>query len=684
MLTALRGVGPKLYEKLKRLGLHTTQDMLFHLPLRYQDRTHVTPIGSLRSGREAVIIGQIKLSEVAYRGRRSLLCRVSDGTGQITLRFFYFSAKQQTELACARHIHCFGEVRIGAGGLEIVHPEYRVSDDAKTLTTETHFTPIYPTTEGVHQLTLRKLVRQALDAALPTLSEGLPELIVAQLRLVSLRQALTYVHAPPPDARLDILEQRRHPAQQRLAFEEMLAHHLSLRRRRMQVRAHSAPAIPSSCKYLKALLTQLPFPLTAAQQRVIAEINADLNQDFPMQRLLQGDVGAGKTLVAAAACLQAMEAGLQVALMAPTELLAEQHAQNFTQWLTPLGLKVARLSGKSPARPRRLLLQEVKSGEVLVVIGTHALFQEQVEFANLGLMVVDEQHRFGVDQRLALRKKGNKDGQIPHQLIMSATPIPRTLAQTLFADLDISVIDELPPGRTPIETVAIPDTRRTEVVERVRAACLQGRQAYWVCALIEESEVLLLQTATDTHLALQTALPELRINLIHGRMKAQEKEKIMAAFKDGAIDVLVATTVIEVGVDVPKASLMIIENSERLGLAQLHQLRGRVGRGAINSSCVMMYHAPLSPYARARLDCLRATNDGFEIARKDLEMRGPGELFGALQSGAPAFHIADLMRDQALLPQVMRTADLLLNDYPAQVTTIIRRWLGEAEQYGNA
>lgn len=681
-LTALKGVGPKLAQKLQRLGLVTVQDLLFHLPFRYQDRTRVVPIGALRAGQEAVVAGAIELTDVVFRGRRSLLCRMSDKTGSVTLRFFYFSAAQQANFERGRKLRCFGEVRFGPIGLEMVHPEY-VFDNAVDLSPANTLTPVYPTTEGLHQLSLRKLIRQALDGYLSRVREWLPQAVLADLHLRNLQEALAYIHAPPFDAPVALIEQGRHPAQQRLAFEELLAHHLSLRRLRARARAQQAPRIVATGKLTQTLLAGLPFTLTGAQRRVVNEIAEDFRQVFPMQRLVQGDVGCGKTVVAAAAGLYVIEAGLQVALMAPTELLTEQHWRNFQDWLTPLGIEVAWLSGKLKGKARQQVLDALSSGRTPLAVGTHALFQEDVVFANLGLIIVDEQHRFGVDQRLALRAKGGRQGNQPHQLIMSATPIPRTLAQTLYADLDVSIIDELPPGRQPVETVAIPDARRSEVVQRVHNACLQGRQAYWVCPLIEESDVLQLQTAQDTEVSLRAALPELRISLVHGRMKPAEKEAVMAAFKAGEINLLVATTVIEVGMDVPNASLMIVENSERLGLSQLHQLRGRVGRGAKAASCVLMYQPPLSQYARARLRCLRETTDGFEIARKDLEMRGPGEMFGARQTGMPALHIADLARDQSLLPKVMKTADLLLQEYAPHVDPIIQRWLGKTENYGN-
>jgi len=682
-VTRLKGVGPKLAEKLKRLGLHTVQDVLFHLPLRYQDRTRVLPVGGLRPGMEAVVEGEIELADVVFRGRRSLICRVSDGTGHLHLRFFYFSAAQQANLTRGRRLRLFGEVRFGPAGLEMVHPEYEFIDGVYAAKAEKNLTPVYPATTGVHQLSLRKLARQALEKYLEKIEERLPPAVLQELRLPTLTEALALVHQPPPHTPVELLAEGKHPAVMRLAFEELLAHHLSLKRLRARVQTESAPAITGAGKLIPQLLARLPFQLTRAQQRVLDEILTDLRKAHPMQRLVQGDVGSGKTIVAACASLGAIESGLQVAVMAPTELLADQHLRNFSGWLEPLGVSVVGLSGKLNGRARQGALEKIGSGTAAVAVGTQALFQEDVEFADLGLIIVDEQHRFGVHQRLALREKGRRGDRRPHQLIMTATPIPRTLAQSLYADLDVSVIDELPPGRKPVETVAIPAARRADVVSRIHDACTAGRQAYWVCPLIEESETLELETATDTAQALHEALPELKVALIHGRMKPLEKEKIMAAFKRGDINLLVATTVIEVGVDVPNASLMIIENAERLGLSQLHQLRGRIGRGQAESHCVLLYQAPLSEMARARLAALRETSDGFEIARRDLEMRGPGEVLGTRQAGMPQFHIADLLRDHALLPRVQQLADLLLKEYPGSVDPIVRRWLSGAEAYGN-
>lgn len=681
-ITALKGVGPKLARKLERLGLFTVQDALFHLPFRYQDRTRILPLGGLQPGQFAVVKGIVEATDVAYRGRRVLICRISDGTGFLTLRFFYFSNAQKDNLQHGRNVRCYGEVRAGRDGLEMIHPEYQFVDDNEEEV-ESHLTPVYPTTEGLHQLSIRKLVLQAVERFLPDIDEYLPESLLRNLGLPALQQALACVHRPEPAEDIAMLEAGAHPAQKRLAFEELLAHQLSLQRLREKQRRHSAPTMTGDAKLQTALLQTLPFALTSAQLRVTQEISQDLQQAHPMQRLVQGDVGSGKTIVAALAALQAVEAGYQVAIMAPTELLAEQHLNNFGQWLAPLHIAVAGLSGKLKNSARSKILHAMKTGSIKVIVGTHALFQEGVEFNNLGLIVVDEQHRFGVHQRLALKQKGVHSGGVPHQLIMTATPIPRTLAQTYYADLDVSTIDELPPGRTPVETVVVPDTRRAEVVQRVKAACGDGRQAYWVCPLIEESESLQLQTATQTETMLQEALPGIRVALVHGRMKPADKQQTMTRFKNGEIDLLVATTVIEVGVDVPNASLMIIENSERRGLSQLHQLRGRVGRGSTKSSCVLMYQAPLSNFAKQRLNAMRDTNDGFEIAQRDLELRGPGELLGTRQTGAPQFHIADIMRDRELLPVVRAAAKTMLAEHPVNVTQVIERWIGHKQHYAD-
>jgi len=683
-ITVLKGVGPKLAERLRRLGLHTAEDVLLHLPLRYQDRSHITPIDQLQPGEEAQIEATVVSSQISGRGRRFLLCHLNDGTGLLTLRFFHFSPAQQQWLSQpGARLRCFGEVRSGyTGGLEIIHPECR-RIEPDTPPVEDRLTPIYPATAGLQQFTLRNLAEQALQhlGTASLLLELLPHALLNQLKLPPIAEAVRLLHQPPTDVALIELESGYHPARRRLAFEEMLAHQLSLRRLRDQTRRQAAPPLISG-NLSQRFLERLPFTLTAAQQRVLEEINTDLIQPRPMLRLLQGDVGSGKTVVAAAAALRAVETGAQAALMAPTELLAEQHYRNFCDWLGALGLEVAWLTGRLTGKARRLVLERLAAGEIQIAVGTHALFQEAVVFAELALVIVDEQHRFGVHQRLALREKGQAGGRCPHQLIMTATPIPRTLAMSAYADLDTSIIDELPPGRRPVKTVAAPDHRRHTVIERIRQACRNGRQAYWVCPLIEESEALQCQAATVTAEQLTELLPELRIGLVHGRLTANAKETVMAAFKAGELELLVATTVIEVGVDVPNASLMIIENPERLGLAQLHQLRGRIGRGGIDSSCVLLYRPPLSQVAHSRLAVLRECHDGFEIARRDLELRGPGEVLGTRQTGEQSLRIADLLRDQDLLNVVRHTADLLLRDHPDCVEPLIHRWIDAGGRYG--
>ncbi|MCO6413130.1 MAG: ATP-dependent DNA helicase RecG [Thiogranum sp.] len=682
-VSALRGVGPKSALRLSAFGIETVQDVLFHLPRRYEDRTHVREVGGLRPGDHAVIDVQVDLAEIRFGRRRSLLVRVSDGTGALLLRFFHFSKAQQQGFARGARLRIYGEVRRGPAMLEMVHPEYQHLEAADSVPTEDRLTAVYPTTEGVHQLTLRKLSDQALQLLeRESLPEWLPEALRREHHLTDLHAALRYVHRPPPDADQAALEAGTHPAQQRLAFEEMLAHQLSLKRIRERARHLRAEQLDSEGELLRRFKAALPFQLTDAQQRVIHIILRDLSMPHPMMRLVQGDVGSGKTVVAAAAAIQAVESGCQVAVMAPTELLAEQHFGNFEHWCQDLGIRVGWLSGKVKGKTRARLLDELAQGDIQVVIGTHALFQADVAFARLGLVIIDEQHRFGVHQRLSLRDKGRDRGVVPHQLIMTATPIPRTLAMALYADLDSSVIDELPPGRTPVQTVVLPDNRREEVVQRVRQACRNGRQAYWVCTLIEESESLQCEAAEDTAAMLAEALPGLRVAMVHGRLKEQEKAQRMAAFKQGDIDVLVATTVIEVGVDVPNASLMIIENAERLGLSQLHQLRGRVGRGTAVSNCVLMYRSPLSAMARKRLAVLRETGDGFEIARRDLELRGPGEILGTRQTGMVQFRIADLLRDQDLLDKIDQASGYLLEHCQDNVKPIIRRWLGRSARFG--
>jgi ATP-dependent DNA helicase RecG len=682
-VTVLRGVGDTLAVRLRALGVETTQDLLFLLPLRYEDRTRVVPLGELRPGQRAAVEGEVLLTEISFRGRRQMLCRIADGSGFLTLRFFYFTAQQQTGLGRGVRIRCFGEARRGPQGLEIVHPEYRRVDPAAPKAPEDHLTPIYPSTEGVTQGRLRMLVGLALEqTSVREPEDWLPAAVLADAQLPSLRDALFYVHRPPVDAPVDALLEWRHPAQRRLAFEELLAHQLSLKLLRQRIQSDPGWSLVTDGTLKASLLSALPFRLTAAQQRVLHEIEQDLTKPKPMLRLIQGDVGCGKTLVAALAATQAVQMGRQVALMAPTELLADQHAQNFRRWFEPLNIAVALLTGRQTGKARNAVLSGIRAGHAPIVIGTHALFQENVEFGALALVIVDEQHRFGVHQRLSLREKGSHNGHRPHQLIMTATPIPRTLAMTAYADLDVSIIDELPPGRTPVKTVVLAEARRDEVVMRIRTACLEGRQAYWVCPLIDESAEMPYQAAEETAAALAAALPELVVGLVHGRMPSAAKELTMRRFKEGAIQLLVATTVIEVGVDVQNATLMVIENAERMGLAQLHQLRGRVGRGQHASSCLLLYRAPLSSLARERLAVMRDTNDGFVVARRDLELRGPGELMGTRQTGLAQMRVADLLRDVDLLPKVQIAADALLRDWPLHVTPLIQRWVGHAEQYG--
>lgn len=669
-------------ERFAAIGVRSVQDLLFHLPYRYQDRTRISAIGGLQPGAEALISGEIELSQVRFGKRRSLVSSLADGTGRLTMRLFHFSESQRRALQRGRQIICFGEVRRGPKGLEMVHPEYKLISADQPPDIEAHLTPVYPATEGLNQGMIRRLMPQALNllSADGNLDELVPEEIRRRLGFPPLRDAVLQAHRPPEG----VLAPDQLPARRRLAFEELLAHQLSLRLLRQKLDEKQAPALGSPGALVAQFINGLEFELTPAQQRVIGEIQSDLGKRHPMHRLIQGDVGSGKTVVAAVAAVQALDAGFQAAMMAPTELLAEQHLNNFRHWLEPLEIKIAWLSGKQTAAGRRKVYEEISEGGARMVVGTHALFQEQVSFGNLGLIVVDEQHRFGVDQRLMLRDKGARADVYPHQLIMTATPIPRTLAMTAYADLDTSVIDALPPGRQPVETAVVPESRRGEVVRRVLDACRRGQQAYWVCTLIEDSERLQANAAAETERALSEALPELRISLLHGRMKPAEKEIIMSSFKAGDIDLLVATTVVEVGVDVPNASLMIIENAERLGLSQLHQLRGRVGRGAAKSACVMLYQTPLTASARSRLNVLRETNDGFKIAEKDLELRGPGELLGTRQTGMPQFRVADLNVHQSMLPEVIRAAGDIMSKHSELIQPVINRWLGDAVHYANA
>jgi len=684
-LSTLKGVGPSMAAKLEKIGLLSVQDLLFHLPLRYEDRTRITAVRDCLPGTHTNIIGEITNSQITHGKRRMLVVDVNDGTGNVQLCFFSFSASQKNSLSIGRAIRCYGEIKRGPRGFQIVHPEYKALDDDRVLTpVEETLTPVYPTTDGLKQISLRNLT----DQALIRLQRGqVEELLPASLfeEQYSLAQALAIIHRPPPEASTSQLENGKHPAQIRLIKEELLAHNLSMLKLRQNSDVHQAISLHTNQVVENDFLKSLPFSPTNAQARVVSEIKKDLTKDQPMMRLVQGDVGSGKTLVAALAALSAISQGYQVALMAPTEILAEQHAINFANWFNPLEITVGWLAGKTKAKARRLALEQIASGEMQMIIGTHALFQTDVVFDKLVLIIIDEQHKFGVHQRLSLREKGVFDNNFPHQLIMTATPIPRTLAMTAYADLDTSVIDELPPGRTPINTVALPDARRDTVIERIREGCINdSRQAYWVCTLIEESEVLQCQAAEDTALHLQEQLPELKIGLVHGRMKSAEKQEVMDDFKAGNIHLLIATTVIEVGVDVPNASLMVIENPERLGLAQLHQLRGRVGRGSIASHCVLLYKAPLSKTATKRLAVLRESNDGFVIAEKDLEIRGPGELLGTRQTGLAMLKIADLIRDGYLISDIKQKAYLLSRQNPECAQALIQRWLGNKERYSNA
>lgn len=683
-LSTLTGVGASQSSKLAKIGLHTVQDLLLHLPLRYEDRTHLYAIADLLPGIYATVEGEVLSCQVQFGRRRMMVCQISDGSGVLTMRFFNFSAAMKNGLAAGRRVLAYGEAKRGVHGAEMIHPEYRVQGEPHDPVLQETLTPVYPTTEGIRQATLRKLTDQALDLLD---SCAIAELLPPDLAkgLMSLPLALRTLHRPPPSLQLADLETGQHPAQHRLILEELLAHNLSMLALRAGARRYHAKPLPPTENLKTQLLRSLPFSPTGAQQRVVAEIEQDMAQNVPMMRLVQGDVGSGKTLVAALAALRAIAHGNQVAMMAPTELLAEQHARNFAMWFTPLGIQVGWLAGKQKGKARQAQQEAIARGDVNMIVGTHAIFQEQVKFNNLALVIIDEQHRFGVHQRLALWEKGEQQGFHPHQLIMTATPIPRTLAMTAYADLDTSVIDELPPGRTPVTTVAIPDTRRSDIIQRVYHACQEeGRQAYWVCTLIEESELLEAQAAEATWQELKQALPTLQTGLVHGRMKPAEKQAVMQDFKDGKLHLLVATTVIEVGVDVPNASLMIIENPERLGLAQLHQLRGRVGRGAIASHCVLLYKSPLSRTAQLRLQVLRDSNDGFVIAQKDLEIRGPGELLGTRQTGSAEFKVADLLRDQRMIPDVQRIARHIHENYPEQATALIERWVPETERYSNA
>lgn len=679
----LNGVGPALAAKLGKCGINTLADLLFHLPYRYQDRTHITPLCDLRANDWSVIAGKVCKTEIKYGKRMMLYCYVEDKTAVLKLRFFHFNKQQVKALNESKLIRAFGEVREFGSSLEMIHPEYQLLTDEENCPVDETLTPIYPSTQGLTQTRLRQLMKIALAHC----GEAIDELewmdaeFRQKQRFFSLSKALHLLHNPPPDISLQTLEEGSHPAMQRLVFDELLGQRLSMQFAKKHRSILTAPVIPPEPKLKSQFLQQLSFELTAAQRRVSEEIANDLSEAKPMLRLVQGDVGSGKTVVAALAAIQAIAAGYQVAFMAPTELLSLQHAIALERWLSPLGLICRHLNGKMKIKERRETLASLANHECQLLVGTHALFQESVHFAKLGLVIIDEQHRFGVEQRLDLQQKGQQSGLNPHQLLMTATPIPRTLAMTQFAHLDLSIIDELPPGRTPVTTAVVNQEKREFIIDRLQAAISSGRQAYWVCTLIEESEKLQCMAATATAKNLQDCLPKVRVGLVHGRMKALEKATIMAAFKQGEIDLLVATTVIEVGVDVPNASLMIIENSERLGLSQLHQLRGRIGRGSTQSHCLLLYQSPLSQLGAERLKIMRATTDGFIISEKDLELRGSGEILGTKQTGYRQFKIANLQRDQALLPMVAATAKEMVNSSPELAHKIAKRWLGEFEPY---
>ena len=682
----LKGVGPKVGEKLKKLGLETQRDMLFHLPLRYEDRTQVTPIGGLQPGRKQLIEAEVLQVAVNFRrqgpSRRVLVAKLEDHSGLLTIRLFFFSSGQQQQLQKGNRLRLFGEVRIAQGELEMVHPEFEVLDPQNPPPLEQNLTPVYPTTEGLHQLSITKIIRQVITQLnQDDMPETLPEFWLTQNNFPDFKSAMLSLHRPQQQTDTQLIASRRHPAQYRFIIEELTAHRLALIERRMIVQKLSNPSIKTDGELHEKFIENLPFQLTMAQQRVVAEVMQDFSRSQPMMRLLQGDVGSGKTVVAALACLPVVESGYQAAMMVPTEILAEQHYQNLLTWLTPLGLNVVCLMGADKGKNRSKKLALIASREAHVVVGTHALFQESVVFNNLGFIVIDEQHRFGVDQRLALQKK-TTDQQMPHQLIMTATPIPRTLAMSIYADLDYSQIDELPPGRKPVTTSIIPETKRDSLIQRVAASCQEGGQVYWVCTLIDESEIMQCEAAETTYQSLQAQLPELSVALVHGRMKAAEKEAIISAFKNGETKILVATTVIEVGVDVPNASIMIIENPERLGLSQIHQLRGRVGRGARQSFCILLVKQDLSAQVLNRLEIIRRYQDGFVIAEKDLELRGAGEVLGTRQTGEASFKIADLLQDQRWFDKVDELAQLMLTDKSsAAAKMLLENWVGAKQGY---
>ncbi|CUX96223.1 ATP-dependent DNA helicase RecG [Candidatus Gullanella endobia] len=680
-LNTLPGISQSFVSKLNRLGIKNLLDLLLHLPIRYEDHTKLCPIGDALPGMIVTVQGKVINSNINF-GRKSIFtCYLCDDSGIMTLRFFHFNKTMKNNLSIGKWITAYGKIRCGQHGSEIIHPKYHIINEKKKITLASALTPIYPSNEGIRQSTLRNAVDQALKLLdITPVNELLPPKF--RKELISLPDALRILHRPPPEISLDEIVSGYHPAQRRLILEELLAHTLNMLSIRARIQKERALPLRNNSFFLQRFLATLPFSPTDAQKRVVAEINQDLSRNVPMMRLIQGDVGSGKTLVAALVALNAICDGWQVALMAPTELLVEQHTRNFRDWFSPLGIKVGWLAGKQKGKARQAQEEAISDGRVSMIVGTHAMFQKQVHFSRLALMIIDEQHRFGVHQRLALWKKGVSQGFHPHQLIMTATPIPRTLAMISYADLDISVIDALPSGRIPVTTVAIPETRRSEIIQRVRQACLQEkRQAYWVCTLIEESDLLEAQAAEATFQELKIALPELRIGLLHGRMKTVEKHKLMNEFNINNVQLLVATTVIEVGVDIPNASLMIIENPERLGLAQLHQLRGRIGRGVVVSYCILLYKLPLKKTAQLRLQVLRNSNDGFAIAQRDLEIRGPGELLGTRQTGNSEFRVVDLLRDQDMIPEVQNLARYIHQNYPDLASALIKRWIPKHIHY---
>lgn len=685
-LRYLKGVGPKIAEKLQKLGLNTQRDLLFHLPLRYEDRTQITAVGALQPGQRAVVQAEVLHVGSSFRrqgrSRKVLVAKLADHSGVFTVRLFYFNARQQQMLDKGNWIRCFGEVRFAQGELEMIHPEFQVIDIEDPPALDQNLTPIYPTTEGLHQQSITKIVAQAVDKLQShDMAETLPQAWLEQHHFPDFRSAMLNLHRPTSRQDTQLIAQRTHPAQSRFVVEELAAHRLALLQRRAEIRIKKNPKITTTVQLLNRLVSSLPFDLTGAQEKVVADLLRDFDSGKPMIRLLQGDVGSGKTIVAALACLPVVESGFQCALMAPTEILAEQHFRNFQQWLEPLGVGVVNLMGADKGKKREQKLAAIASAEASVVIGTHALFQASVEFKSLGFIIIDEQHRFGVDQRLALQKKTIR-GEMPHQLIMTATPIPRTMAMSIYADLDYSQIDELPPGRKPVTTSIVSEQQRQSLIQRVADSCQQGGQAYWVCTLIEESEALQCEAAEVTFETLQQQLPELSIALVHGRMKSAEKDNVIQAFKRGEIHILVATTVIEVGVDVPNASIMIIENPERLGLAQIHQLRGRVGRGSRESFCILLVKNNLAELARSRMDIIRNHQDGFIIAEKDLEIRGAGEVLGTRQTGEASFKIADILRDQKWFAQVDELANLIQQDQYADMRRqLLQNWVGERQGY---